>query len=242
MQDAKSIVSNRDALNLLKIIHECAKCVTGQDAHAIMQKTDALIGSNKAGYGLAQLASDGSIVYYNAINFSNQIEWFDIYKNIKSLGKDQVSLGDISFINLHNKDDNHGNGNVGKKFKFLHGHIPGKDELSKAEQCRSSATGDIENQSRTEYILANLSTHLHAAFNNVLRRQYSPKVLQVSTREKEVLNWIKHGKSNLDISVILDISERTVKFHIDNILKKLDALNRSHAVAIGLSSGLIDFV
>lgn len=61
----------------------------------------------------------------------------------------------------------------------------------------------------------------------------------LSHREKEILNWIMVGKSNWEISIILNISERTVKFHVSNILKKLDTVSRTHAVAIALNIGLI---
>jgi len=56
----------------------------------------------------------------------------------------------------------------------------------------------------------------------------------LSQRENEVLNWIMEGKSSWDISNILNISESTVKFHIDKIMKKLSAVNRTHAVAIAM--------
>lgn len=62
----------------------------------------------------------------------------------------------------------------------------------------------------------------------------------LSNREKEILQWLMNGKSTWDISPILGISERTIKFHIDNIMKKLDAVNRTHAVAIALNTGLIE--
>ncbi|HEY6871511.1 MAG TPA: LuxR C-terminal-related transcriptional regulator [Geobacteraceae bacterium] len=39
--------------------------------------------------------------------------------------------------------------------------------------------------------------------------------------------------------MILGISERTVKYHVSTVMSKLDASNRSHAVAIALSMGLI---
>lgn len=54
-------------------------------------------------------------------------------------------------------------------------------------------------------------------------------------REKEVLNWLKLGKTNWEISVILQISERTAKFHVGNIMKKLNAVTRGHAVAKAIS-------
>lgn len=61
-----------------------------------------------------------------------------------------------------------------------------------------------------------------------------------SVREKEVLKWVKEGKTAGEISQILSISERTVKFHIQNILRKVDAVSRAQAVAICLENGFID--
>ena len=54
----------------------------------------------------------------------------------------------------------------------------------------------------------------------------------LTPRETEVLKWMKNGKTNWEIAVILGITERTVKFHITNILAKLNASTRSHAVAL----------
>lgn len=65
-------------------------------------------------------------------------------------------------------------------------------------------------------------------------------VLSVSAREKEVLKWMAHGKGTTDISQVMGISERTVKFHVGNIKKKLDAGSRAHAVAIAVNKGLIE--
>lgn len=52
----------------------------------------------------------------------------------------------------------------------------------------------------------------------------------LSPRESEVLGWLKLGKTSWDISRILGISERTVNYHVKNIIQKLDVANRSHAV------------
>ncbi|MDD2319375.1 MAG: helix-turn-helix transcriptional regulator [Geobacteraceae bacterium] len=62
----------------------------------------------------------------------------------------------------------------------------------------------------------------------------------LSTREKDVLNWLKQGKSSWDISAILGISERTVNYHVYNIMEKLEAVNRPQALAIALRLGLIE--
>jgi DNA-binding CsgD family transcriptional regulator len=63
---------------------------------------------------------------------------------------------------------------------------------------------------------------------------------ELSLREKEVLDWLKQGKSSWDISVILGISERTVNFHVYKIMQKLGVTNRPQAVAVAAHYGLID--
>ncbi len=60
----------------------------------------------------------------------------------------------------------------------------------------------------------------------------------LSPKEIEVLKWIRHGKNTLEIALILEISQSTVKFHIGNILEKLNAVNRAHAVAIAIEKGI----
>jgi DNA-binding CsgD family transcriptional regulator len=100
----------------------------------------------------------------------------------------------------------------------------------------------IELNKRTEAILEFVTPHLHLALSQL----YNNKQLEwnkaiISEREKEVLNWLKQGKSSWDISVILAISERTVNYHVYNIMDKLGATNRPQAVAIGARLGLIEF-
>ena len=62
----------------------------------------------------------------------------------------------------------------------------------------------------------------------------------LSSREIEVLRWISGGNANKEIAAQLSITEETVKGHIKNILAKLGANDRTHAVTIGLKRGIID--
>lgn len=61
----------------------------------------------------------------------------------------------------------------------------------------------------------------------------------VTRREVEILGWIKEGKTTADIAGILKLSPFTVKNHVQNILKKLGARSRSHAVAQAMNLGLL---
>ena len=61
----------------------------------------------------------------------------------------------------------------------------------------------------------------------------------LTVREKEVLAWAMEGKTNWETSVILSLSEATVKFHVRNAMAKLNATSRAQAVAVALRRGLI---
>jgi len=62
---------------------------------------------------------------------------------------------------------------------------------------------------------------------------------ELTTREIEVLRLIAAGNANKQIADQLAIGEATVKSHVTNILSKLGASDRAHAVTIGLKRGII---
>ena len=62
---------------------------------------------------------------------------------------------------------------------------------------------------------------------------------QLSRRELQVLEQMAVGRSNKEIGQILYLSEYTVKSHVKAILKKLDAVGRTEAIAIACERGLV---
>jgi len=63
---------------------------------------------------------------------------------------------------------------------------------------------------------------------------------QLTAREIEVLRLIAAGNANKEIAAQLDLAEDTVKRHVTNILSKLGANDRTHAVTIGARRGVIE--
>ncbi|MBE9178555.1 response regulator transcription factor [Oculatella sp. LEGE 06141] len=61
---------------------------------------------------------------------------------------------------------------------------------------------------------------------------------ELSDREREVIHLMVDGLSNHDIGVALNITESTVKFHINRILSKLGVSDRTQAVVTALKRGL----
>lgn len=61
----------------------------------------------------------------------------------------------------------------------------------------------------------------------------------LTSREIDVLRLVAAGNANKQIAAQLSITEETVKGHVKNILSKLRANDRTHAVTIGLKRGII---
>ena len=55
--------------------------------------------------------------------------------------------------------------------------------------------------------------------------------VKLTDRERDAVAWVAEGKSDWEISMILGVSESTIRFHVDNARKKLGAVNRAQAVA-----------
>jgi DNA-binding NarL/FixJ family response regulator len=64
------------------------------------------------------------------------------------------------------------------------------------------------------------------------KRQRRSDGLDLTTRELSVIDLLRKGKPNRVIAAQLDIQESTVKVHVRNILKKLNAANRTHAAFV----------
>ncbi len=63
---------------------------------------------------------------------------------------------------------------------------------------------------------------------------------ELTPRELEVLTLIRDGHRNKQIAYLLSIAETTVNFHIKNVVDKLRANNRAHAMAVAVRRGLLE--
>ena len=61
---------------------------------------------------------------------------------------------------------------------------------------------------------------------------------EITPREREVLYWLAHGLTNMEISKRMILSEKTVKNHVSHMLKKLGVTDRTKAAALAWREGL----
>ncbi|WP_353959909.1 helix-turn-helix domain-containing protein [Aquisalimonas lutea] len=74
------------------------------------------------------------------------------------------------------------------------------------------------------------ASHVQEALRNVLKENVPPRgQRELTWREKECLLWTAEGKTAWEIAQIINISRRTVVYHLRNAMIKLDATNRTQA-------------
>jgi len=88
--------------------------------------------------------------------------------------------------------------------------------------------------------LAVLSPVLHDTLGRIRREKKRLQKVKdnplLTQREQEILEWVRRGKTNAEISAILGIAYPTIKNHVQKIMIKLRANNRTDAVAKALNA------
>ena len=65
-------------------------------------------------------------------------------------------------------------------------------------------------------------------------------IQQLSDRERQCLQWVAKGKTSWETAAILQVSERTVNFHVGNACRKLNVYKRQAGVSLAIQQGLLD--
>ncbi len=87
------------------------------------------------------------------------------------------------------------------------------------------------------YIQPSLIPSLNSRLIN--RDTDKEKLESLTKREIEVLIEVASGRFNKEIAMILNISERTVKNHMSNIMKKIDVNDRTQAAVFAIKNNLV---
>lgn len=102
------------------------------------------------------------------------------------------------------------------------------------EGIRTVAAGDaLLSPSVTRRLIAEFASR-------PVEREVSPRISELTEREREVLVAMAGGLSNAELAEQLYISENTVKTHVSRVLTKLGARDRVNAVVMAYQGGLMD--
>ncbi len=164
-------------------------------------------------------------VFKCAISTYHAFRWGDLEKEL-DLSKRQVNfLRQGEEAGLHN--------GIGVPFSGPRSQIAGVALATKERTTEHMRNMDV---------LSAYCNQFYHSYKRLIRAKRStlPKVVNLSAREKEIVQWLAAGKSDDQIASILTISAHTVDYHLRNIFIKLGANNRVSAVVIAITYGLVN--
>lgn len=103
----------------------------------------------------------------------------------------------------------------------------------------ASSTGGVDKSNHALSLIKLYSFQFHNVYAEFHKTTSQFKHIHLTQREKEILLWAAEGKSDTVIADIIGISYPTVRFHMNNIFKKLDANDKVLAVVKAIRHGLI---
>lgn len=248
--ELSNFLSSCDAIKLLEIINKCVSCEEINDFKVLFPRLQDLFPFDFAHAFLGHRDSIKGIVIEQRANISFPEEWLSeflqnylqvsviVRENFRNYGLQKWSESRKRFGEKKEILS------LSHSFGMREGYSSGvRPSLSNKNGSMFCFSGSFSGRNmRYEAILKLVIPHLHLALFHIFNiKQPNVNSVGISFREKEILNWLKEGKTSWDISVILGISERTVDFHVNNIRQKLGATNRPQAVALAARRGLIEF-
>jgi DNA-binding CsgD family transcriptional regulator len=245
----QAYLSHTEALELLELIHASVSCTTHEAFWGLFSRLQNLIPFAHAVAVLGNLDSDGDAKIVQAVNVSYPDEWVRLYMEKNFAPMDAVVQEHFSSFKpfcwkeiYSQRKQSDTILSITRDMCISDGYSHGVQSAigARAGSLFSFSNDKMPNEERINCILEYVVPHLHQAFMRVVNVSGSTHTAVVlSPREKEVLEWLKCGKSSWDISVILGVSERTVNFHVYNMMNKLGATNRTQIVSIAVHLGLI---
>ncbi|OGP14874.1 MAG: hypothetical protein A2052_08615 [Deltaproteobacteria bacterium GWA2_54_12] len=245
--------SKRELADILDVIHSSLQCREEGDIKTLLDRIRGLVSGDFGICGIGKGGEDGQgglNAPPHIINLNYPMEWLQIYGANQLYNQDPIVLRNLSNPGSQLWDETYSmfDGKLSRMFLtsrdfgLNHGVSGGMHNQDSNTTTLFSFSGKGDwFKDHQKKILALLAPHLHQALARIYKTaQANSRMGTLSKREWEIVSWVKAGKTNWEISMILSISERTVKFHVQNIERKLEAVNKAHAVAILMEQGHLE--
>ena len=242
------VLSKQDAIKLLEIIFMSLNIVEKDNYKVLFQELRNLIPFDYSICGMSTLSMNNEISSYEIVNINYPAEWLEVYISNRYDKIDPIVMENYRSYNLQHWSETYEKKEpprdfvkTARDFGLCDGYSLGyQNPMSKKGSIFTVSGKKVRKCARMEAILKMVLPHFHQAYLRMLRGRPESKGIPLTSREIEVLDWLKYGKTSWDISMILNISERTVNYHCNSIVHKLDAVSRSHALAIAVDKGLVE--
>jgi DNA-binding CsgD family transcriptional regulator len=244
--------SKRELQQTLEIVHYCYTSQTNEYTHRALTLAQTLLPCDKIVAAGGSLSPEGlDQDQANVINVSYPRPWLERYLTNRYIGIDPVALTWMKSqqTTVWNHTITKQNMVIEQEFMeeargygIANGIIGGTiDPRSGRISFVAFAGGAGKDNLRYKDVADYISSCLHFALtkNIPVPANEPAAAASLKSRETEVLLWIEEGKTTWEIARILDIRERTVRFHVEEIFKKLNTTTRAQAIAKAHKGGLL---
>ena len=233
---------------LLELLHYARKAVNNDDVASVLTRTQSTLGLGPGLCGVARVSPEGQFVgFVNVVNLNYSDAWLDRYWVRKYPAVDPVLqavlqqdgtyhwrelFAQVDLSNPLVKEFLEGAASVGL------GDGVTVSRFSSDRQLVAFISFGFQSGVQVQELITVLSTFGDAmcpvllGCSEMASLTIQERIDRLTLRDLQVLTWMRAGKSNGDIATILGVGERGVRFHVEQILTKLDVASRTQAVAI----------
>ena len=244
-------LSKNDLIETLDLIEAARTVGTEQQFRQLFHQCSTLVPLDRVHVSVATLDAQCAVVgTTRQININFPTQWLAEYRRQGLAKRDPVAAKLFRSNDLivwaelrrrHKTQEDRRFFNMAADFGLRDGFSFGSRFATRSTASFFTCEGDGLTGHRRHIVLTEyLLPHLHAALSKV-HLGLLKDVPVLTDREREVLHWAQYGKTNAEIALVMNITHRTAKFHVENAIRKLQANNRTQATAIALAQGLIDW-
>jgi LuxR family transcriptional activator of bioluminescence operon len=249
LHSLKRFLSKSDVFSLLEIMDASFICKQEDDFRNLLKYFGRLFGADFSFCLFASLNQEEQIASFDILNAGFPSGWLERYIVKKYYRIDPVAIENFRHYKVQYWENTYKKYNPPTevlyhlcRFGLKQGYSCGvKHSNGKNGGSFFSFSGDsLEKHPRTEIILKYSVPLLHRCFTGLIHPCNGLPENALTVREKEIIRCVKDGKKDMEIASQLRITEHTVKFHVKNILYKLNASNRYHALSLAIQRDLIE--
>jgi DNA-binding CsgD family transcriptional regulator len=242
-------LSENDLVFVISIMNRLLQCAEEEEFHALLLDFGGFLHFEFVLYGYTQTDYDRKINTH-IVNLSNPSKWHEEYSKNDYLSIDPVrieferrlassnsKIDEFILWDVYDRELSPGEIQVIEKrrrFGLVYGCSVFNNSVSKDSGFLLSLSDRRTIVDRRHEAFCRLIvSHM-----NICRKRLNllSAIHTLSKREKAAADLLILGKTNGEISQIMGISERTVKYHIANIFQKLGVCNRQNALSILLAA------
>ncbi|MBI5696876.1 MAG: autoinducer binding domain-containing protein [Nitrospirae bacterium] len=241
-------LTRRETVFLLHILQMCAECVSREEFEEIVGCLKGLVPFEYSVFLSAHLDGDSVQEPFKLINVNYDPEWVELYAERKYHLVDPILKENFRSFGVQYWGDTYEKDppaldfrTAAEGFGLRSGYTSGvRNQAGTRGGLFSFAGRDVKKCARSLAILEFITPHLFLAVERTDNADRLSAAPALSEREKAVLRWTAQGKTTWETAAIINIGERTVKFHVKNIMRKLNAVSRTQAAAVASELGLLD--